>query len=108
MSALAVYLPELIPPQLLSKIAAAEQGTPLPLFAEMVMVILILELIREAGLRMPQSLGHSVSLVAALIIGDAAVARRADEHPGNPDRPASPRWPCSSRPLCMSQPPCCA
>ena len=71
---LAVYLPELIPPQLLSKIAAAEQGTPLPLFAEMVMVILILELIREAGLRMPQSLGHSVSLVAALIIGDAAVA----------------------------------
>ena len=71
---LAVYLPELIPPQLLSKIAAAEQGTPLPLFAEMVMVILILELIREAGLRMPQSLGHSVSLVAALIIGDAAIA----------------------------------
>ena len=71
---MAVYLPELIPPQLLSKITAAEQGTPLPLFAEMVMVILILELIREAGLRMPQSLGHSVSLVAALIIGDAAIA----------------------------------
>ena len=71
---LAVYLPELIPPQLLYKITAAEKGTPLPLFAEMVMVILILELIREAGLRMPQSLGHSVSLVAALIIGDAAVS----------------------------------
>ena len=29
---------------------------------------------REAGLRMPQSLGHSVSLVAALILGDAAIA----------------------------------
>ena len=71
---LAVYLPELIPPQLLYKITAAEKGTPLPLFAEMVMVILILEVIREAGLRMPQSLGHSVSLVAALIIGDAAVS----------------------------------
>ena len=71
---LAVYLPELIPPQLLYKITAAEKGTPLPLFAEMVMVILILEIIREAGLRMPQSLGHSVSLVAALIIGDAAIA----------------------------------
>ena len=71
---LAIYLPELIPPQLLYKITAAEKGTPLPLFAEMVMVILILEIIREAGLRMPQSLGHSVSLVAALIIGDAAVS----------------------------------
>lgn len=70
---MAVYLPELIPPQLLYKIEAAEKGTPLPLFAEMVMVILILEVIREAGLRMPQSMGHSVSLVAALIIGDAAI-----------------------------------
>ena len=71
---LAVYLPELIPPQLLYKIEAAEKATPLPLFAEMLLVILLLEVIREAGLRMPQSLGHSVSLVAALILGDAAIA----------------------------------
>lgn len=71
---LAVYLPELIPPQLLYKIEAAEKATPLPLFAEMLLVMLILEVIREAGLRMPQTLGHSVSLVAALIIGDAAIA----------------------------------
>ena len=70
----AVYLPELLPPQLLYKIEAAEKATPLPLFAEMLLVILILEIIREAGLRMPQSLGHSVSLVSALIIGAAAIA----------------------------------
>ena len=70
---LAGYLPELIPPQLLFKIAAAEKATPLPLFAEMLLVIILLEIIREAGLRMPQTLGHSVSLVAALIIGDAAI-----------------------------------
>lgn len=70
----AVYLPELLPPVLLFKIEAAEKATPLPLFAEMVMIILILEIIREAGLRMPQTLGHSVSLVAALIVGDAAIA----------------------------------
>lgn len=71
---LAVYLPELMPPQLLFKIEAAERATPLPLFAEMVVAILLLEVIREAGLRMPQTLGHSVSLVAAIIIGDAAIA----------------------------------
>lgn len=71
---IAVYLPELLPPQLLYRIAAAEKATPMPLFAEMVMVILILEVIREAGLRMPQTLGHSVSLVAALVIGDAAIS----------------------------------
>ena len=66
----AVYLPELLPPILLFKIEAAEKATPLPLFAEMVMIILILEIIREAGLRMPQTPGHS----AALIVGDAAIA----------------------------------
>lgn len=69
----AVYAPELIPPRLLYKIMAAESATPLPLFAEMLLVILILEIIREAGLRMPDSLGNSVSLVAALIVGDTAV-----------------------------------
>ena len=78
---LAVYLPELIPPQLLYKIEAAEKATPLPLFAEMLLVILLLEVIREAGLRMPQSLGHSVSLVAALILGRHC--HRPDEHPGH-------------------------
>ena len=56
------------------QIEAAEQATPLPLFGEMLLVILMLEIIREAGLRMPQTLGHSVSLIAALIIGDAAIA----------------------------------
>lgn len=72
--AAALYAPELIPPAILYKIAAAEKATPLPLFAEMLLVIVLLEVIREAGLRMPQSLGHSVSLVAALIVGDAAVS----------------------------------
>ena len=37
------------------------------------MVLVVLEIIREAGLRMPKQLGHSVSLVAAVIIGDTAV-----------------------------------
>lgn len=71
---ISVYMPELLPPQLLYKISAAEQGTPLPLFAEMLVVILVLEIIREAGLRMPHTLGNSVSLVAALIVGDAAIS----------------------------------
>lgn len=67
------YTPELLPPQLLYKIAAAERATPWPLFLEMVLVILLLEIIREAGLRLPKPIGHSVGLVAALIVGDAAV-----------------------------------
>ena len=68
------FVPELLPAQLLYKVAAAEQGTPLPLFAEMLLVNFLLEIVREAGLRMPKPIGHSVGLVAALIVGDAAVS----------------------------------
>ena len=46
----AVYLPELLPPQLLFKIEAAEQATPLPLFGEMLLVILMLEIIGDAAI----------------------------------------------------------
>lgn len=67
------YTPELFPPEMLYKIASAEKSTPLPLFLEMILANFLLEIIREAGLRLPKPIGHSVSLVAALIIGDAAV-----------------------------------
>ncbi len=67
------FTPEVFPPQLLYKIAAADRATPWPLFLEMVLVILLLEVVREAGLRLPKPIGHSVGLVAALIVGDAAI-----------------------------------
>lgn len=70
---IANFTPELFPEQLLYKISAAEQSTPLPLFLETILFIFMLEVVREAGLRMPKSIGHSVSLLAALIVGDAAV-----------------------------------
>ena len=56
----AVHLPELLPPQLLYKIEAAEKATPLPLFAEMLLVILLLEIIREAGLRIIGDYGLNI------------------------------------------------
>ena len=68
------YTPELLPKELLYKIAAAEQATPLPLCLEALLVDFLLEVVREAGLRLPKVIGHSVSLVAALIVGDAAVS----------------------------------
>ncbi len=70
---IAGYTPELLPPQLLYKVASAEAATPLPLFLETVLVIILLEIIREAGLRLPKPIGHTVGLVAALIVGDTAV-----------------------------------
>ena len=71
--AIAQFSPELFPPQLLYKVAAAERATPLPLFLEMIFVLILLEIVREAGLRLPKPIGHTVSLVSALIVGDAAI-----------------------------------
>lgn len=67
------YTPQIVPVELLLGIMQSAQKTPLPLFAEALLVIFILEIVREAGLRMPKPLGHSLALLAALIVGDAAV-----------------------------------
>ena len=68
------FAPEIIPIQLLTKLARGEAATPLPPMLEMLCVTLLLEIVREAGLRAPQSISHTVSLVGALIIGETAVS----------------------------------
>ncbi len=71
--AAATYTPSLIPPVLLGKIAQAEAETPFTIFAEILLLNFIYEIMRESGLRVPKSLSHAVSIVGALVIGDAAV-----------------------------------
>ncbi|MBQ9959705.1 MAG: spore germination protein, partial [Oscillospiraceae bacterium] len=67
------FNPELIPSTLLFNIASSEHNTPLPIMLEAVFIHFVYELVREAGLRLPQPVGHSVSLIGALVVGDAAV-----------------------------------
>ena len=67
------FAPEIIPVDMLSTLAAAEAQTPLPPMLEMLTVTLLLEIVREAGLRAPKSISHTVSIVGALIIGETAV-----------------------------------
>ncbi|MDD5953200.1 MAG: spore germination protein [Oscillospiraceae bacterium] len=71
--AAATFTPALIPPALLGKIAQAEAETPFTIFVEVLLLNFIYEIMREAGLRVPKSLSHAVSIVGALVIGDAAV-----------------------------------
>ncbi len=71
--AVATFNPELIPQGLLYNLAESQNKTPLPLVAEALFINLVYELVREAGLRLPRPVGHTVSLVGALVIGDAAV-----------------------------------
>ena len=71
--AIATFHPELVPEALLYNIAAAEENTPFPLFFEAFIIHLFYEVMREAGLRLPRAVGHTVSIIGALIVGDAAV-----------------------------------
>ena len=70
---LANFAPHNLPYKLIHFIFESKNSTPLPLFAEAIIIVIIFEIIKEAGLRMPKAIGHTVSFVAALIIGDAAV-----------------------------------
>lgn len=64
---------EIIPTSLLASIAAAREGVPFPLVIEVIFMTLLFEILKEAGVRMPRAIGQAVSIVGALILGDAAV-----------------------------------
>lgn len=67
------YHQEMIPTDLLLTIAASHRGVPFPAFVEALLMEATFEMLREAGLRLPRAVGPAVSIVGALIIGDAAV-----------------------------------
>lgn len=71
--AVGTYHQELLPPSLMYTVAAAEASTPFSLMLEAVMVLILYEIMREAGLRLPKAIGHAVSIIGALVIGDAVV-----------------------------------
>lgn len=72
--ALTTFHQELIPTTLLITIASAREGTPFPAFFEALIMVFSFEILREAGLRLPRPVGQAVSIVGALIMGDAAVS----------------------------------
>jgi spore germination protein KA len=72
--ALTTFHQELIPTTLLFTIAAAREGTPFPAFLEALILVLSFEILREAGVRLPRPVGQAISIVGALIMGEAAVS----------------------------------
>ena len=72
-TSLGTFDPEMFPTLTLNKIAVSIAGTPLSLMAETILILLVYEIMRESGLRMPQPLGYAVSIVGGLVIGDAAI-----------------------------------
>jgi len=72
--AISYFHQEAIPTDLVLAIAAARERVPFPAIAEILMMELSFELIREAGTRIPGMLGSTIGIVGAIIIGQAAVA----------------------------------
>lgn len=71
--ALAQFHPEYFPTWLLINTSESLAQTPFPVTAEVLAITVVYEIMKEAGLRIPKSLGHAVSIVGALVIGDSAV-----------------------------------
>lgn len=71
--AVVTYHYEMIPTSLLISIAGTREGVPFPAFIEAVIMEITFEALREAGVRLPRPVGQAVSIVGALVIGQAAV-----------------------------------
>jgi spore germination protein KA len=63
----------MIPTLFIISIAAQREGVPFPTIVEALMMELMFELLREAGIRMPRAIGSAASIVGALILGQTAV-----------------------------------
>lgn len=72
--AVATFHPHILAGPMESKIMEAEQTMPYSFLLEAVLIHFAYEIMREAGLRLPKEIGHAVSIVGGLIIGDAAVS----------------------------------
>ncbi|MFC4101229.1 spore germination protein [Paenibacillus xanthanilyticus] len=64
----------LIPSRLAFSIAGAREGVPFPAVIEAFIMETTLELLREAGIRLPKPIGQTIGIVGGLVIGEAAVA----------------------------------
>ena len=73
-AAVMTYNQEMIPPVFLTTIITATEKTPLPISMEILLMTILFELLNEAGVRLPKTVGSAITIVGSLIIGDAAVS----------------------------------
>ncbi|MGE7307768.1 spore germination protein [Priestia megaterium] len=71
--AVTTFHQEMVPTTLIVAIAAQRETVPFPAFVEALLMELTFEILREAGIRLPKAIGSAVSIVGALVIGQAAV-----------------------------------
>lgn len=64
---------ELLPTALLLRVTASREGVPFPVVAEVLIMEILFEILREAGIRLPATIGPAISIVGALVLGEAAI-----------------------------------
>ena len=72
--ALINYNQETIPTQLLVSFSIQRDGVPFPSIIEVLIMLFVCEMLRESDLRFPNAYGSAISILGALVLGDAAVS----------------------------------
>jgi hypothetical protein len=70
------YNVELIPVTFITPIAQSRQGDPLPPLFEILFMEIMVEFLREGGLRLPPKIASTISIVGGIIIGNAAISSK--------------------------------
>lgn len=71
--AITTFHQQMLPTTLLLSIAAARESIPFPAIVEALIMEISFEALREAGVRLPKTVGQAVSILGALVVGQAAV-----------------------------------
>lgn len=74
--AILTFHQEMIPSPLLFSLSAAREGIPFPTVVETLGLLVVFEILREVGMRVPMQIGQSLSILGALVLGTAAVEAR--------------------------------
>lgn len=72
--AITTYNQETIPTSLLINFTTQRDAVPFPAFIEAFIMMIVFEILKEGDTRLPSSMGSSISILGALILGDAAVS----------------------------------
>jgi spore germination protein KA len=73
---LVTYHQEMVPTPLILSIISAREGVPFPTIVEMFGMLFVFEILREGGIRLPEPVGTAITIVGALVLGQAAVEAR--------------------------------
>ena len=71
--AMAAFHPEMLPTPLLESIIESKQSVPFPTVFEVLGLLVAFELLQEASVSLPQSIGQSLSIIGGIVVGSAAV-----------------------------------